>query len=132
MFSRMLLNTHILLGLVLIAIGIFTILFPNVMEYYGIAVNRPEPRIAIRGIIGGGELGLGLGLVFGKYIGMEQRTLNGVSAFVFLSVGLVRLGAIYPETGDLLNWQPWREGLFEVFLGAIAAASFHLSSRWRR
>lgn len=128
MFLRLLRNTHILFGLILIAIGVSTIFFPTVMEYYGIAIDRPESRIAIRAIIGGGELGLGLALVLGKYIGMEQRTLNGVSAFVFLSVGLVRLGAIYPERFHLSNWQPWREGLLEVFFGALAIAAFLLSS----
>ena len=64
----------------------------------------PEARIAVRAIIGGGEVGLGLLLTVGTVVAFTNKALNSVAATVFLSVGLARVFAV----------------LIELLLGTIA------------
>ena len=62
-------RTHILMGLLLLVFGAITAIEPSVMSIYGIALEEPSARTAIRSIIGGGEIALGLSLVFGRRVG---------------------------------------------------------------
>lgn len=111
---------HVLLGLLLIGLGIWTFINPEILTYYGVVLVDPEARIAIRAIIGGGEVGLGLLLTVGTSGAFTNKALNSVAATVFLSVGLARVFAILIEQGSAVGWQPWRESSIELLLGTIA------------
>ena len=111
---------HVLLGLLLIGLGIWTFINPEILTYYGVVLVDPEARIAIRAIIGGGEVGLGLLLTVGTSGAFTNKALNSVAATVFLSVGLARVFAVLIEQGSAVGWQPWRESSIELLLGTIA------------
>lgn len=111
---------HVLLGLLLIGLGIWTFINPEILRYYGVDLVDPEARIAVRAIIGGGEVGLGLLLTVGTFGAFTNKALNSMAATVFLSVGLARVFAILIEQGSAVGWQPWRESSIELLLGTIA------------
>ena len=111
---------HVLLGLLLMGLGIWTFINPEILTYYGVVLVDPEARIAIRAIIGGGEVGLGLLLTVGTSGAFTNKALNSVAATVFLSVGLARVFAVLIEQGSAVGWQPWRESSIELLLGTIA------------
>ena len=120
MLSTLARHVHIPLGALLLVFGIWTFSDPAVLHRYGIDTSEPNARIALRAIIGGGELGLGATLLAGKFLKLDQRTLNFMAATVFLSVGGSRLFAASLERSAAIGIQPWREGLIELVLGAFA------------
>ena len=111
---------HVLLGRLLLGLEIWTFINPEILTYYGVVLVDPEARIAIRAIIGGGEVGLGLLLTVGAVVAFTNKALNSVAATVFLSVGLARVFAVLIEQGSAVGWQPWRESSIELLLGTIA------------
>ena len=117
-------HVHIPLGAILIVFGIWTFSDPAILHHYGIDTSEPNARIALRAIIGGGELGLGVTLVAGKFLKLDRRTLNFMAATVFLSVGTFRLLAASLERSAAIGIQPWREGVIEMVLGAFAVFVF--------
>ena len=129
MLSTLARHVHILLGAILVGFGIWTFSDPAVLHHYGIDTSEPNVRIALRAIIGGGELGLGVTLVAGKFLKLDRRTLNFVAATVFLSVGVSRLLAASLERSAAIGIQPLREGVIELVLGASALFGFIISER---
>lgn len=119
---------HVLLGLLLIGLGVWTFINLEILAYYKISLDDPEARVAIRAIIGGGEMGLGSILCFGTILGINRNSLYYFAGSVFCSVGLARIGAILVETGSALEWQPWRESSVELILGALAVVAGKRSS----
>lgn len=111
---------HIGFGVMFIALGVFTIATPSIFSHYGIRIDTPEARIAIRAIVGGGEVGIGLFLLLGGLVNIRHSALNGSAATILLSVGLTRLIAAWLETSQTVSIQPYREGLIEVSLGIFA------------
>ena len=113
-------HAYIPLGAILVVFGVWTFSDPAVLNYYGIDTSEPNGRIALRAIIGGGELGLCVTLLAGKFLRLDQRTLNFSAATVFLSVGVSRLFAASLECSEAIGIQPWREGVIELVLGGFA------------
>lgn len=120
MLSMLARHVHMSLGAILIVFGIWTFSDPAVLHHYGIDTSEPNARIALRAIIGGGELGLGVTLVAGKFLKLDRRTLNFIAATVFLSAGISRLLAASLERSSAIGIQPLREGVIELVLGAFA------------
>ena len=129
MLSTLARHAHIPLGAILVVFGMWTFTDPAVLHHYGIDTSQPNARIALRAIIGGGELGLGVTLLAGKFLKLDQRTLNFVAATVFLSVGISRLLAASLERSAAIGIQPWREGPIEMVLGAMAVLGFLVPDR---
>ena len=117
-------HVHIPLGAILVVFGIWTFSDPDVLHHYGIDTAEPNARIALRAIIGGGEIGLGLALAVGTLFKLERKPLNFIAAAVFLSVGLCRLSAALLEHSASVGIQPWREGAIELALGAVASIGY--------
>jgi len=117
-------NAHATLGAILIVFGVWTFSDPAILHRYGIDTSEPNARIALRAIIGGGELGLGVTLLAGEFLKLDQRTLNFMAATVFLSVGVSRLLAASLERSAAIGSQSWREGAIEMVLGAMAVLGF--------
>ena len=124
MLSTLARHVHIPLGALLLVFGIWTFSDPAVLHHYGIDTSDPNARIALRAIMGGGELGLGVTLLVGKFLKLDQRTLNFMAATVFLSVGVSRLLAASLERSAAIGIQPSREGAIEMVLGAFALFVF--------
>ena len=126
---RWLPRTHIIMGVLLLVFGAITAIEPSVMSVYGIAIDEPSARTAIRAIIGGGEIALGLALVFGRRAGSSDRALNAFAALVFGCVGAVRLSSAAVEGILTLSGQPFREGMIELGLAVLCLVAARSSRR---
>ena len=89
------------------------------MSYYAIGLDHPSARVAMRAMIGGGEIGIGVVLILGGRINLSSRQLSLIAAAVLICVGLSRVAAVFMEGADLLAVQPLREALIEILLGGI-------------
>lgn len=128
MMVQLMRSVHVFLGLLLIAFGAATFLFPELLSHYSIAADQSDNRIALRAIIGGGEIGIGVYLAFANFFGAQQKSLNLAAAILFLSVGLARLVATMLEASSEFPWQPVREASIEVVLGFLAVLAFRICS----
>ena len=126
--AQLIRSVHVFLGLLLIAIGATTFLFPELLGHYSISTDHADSRIALKAIIGGGEIGVGVYLAFAKLIGIQQKPLNLAAATLFLSVGLARFVATMLEASPEFPWQPVREATVEVILGCLALLAFKICS----
>lgn len=106
-------------GCIFLALGIVTLIQPEIMSYYAIGLDQPSARVAMRAMIGGGEIGIGCVLVFGGRIKLSPRKRSLIAAAIFICVGLSRVAAVFMEGADLLAVQPLREALIEILLGGI-------------
>lgn len=106
-------------GCIFLALGIVTLIQPEIMSYYAIGLDQPSARVAMRAMIGGGEIGIGVVLILGGRINLSSRQLSLIAAAIFVCVGLSRVAAVFMEGADLLAFQPLREALIEILLGGI-------------
>ena len=127
MMARLIRNIHVFLGLLLIAIGAVTFLYPELLGHYSISTDNPDSRIALKAMIGGGEIGFGVYLAFANLIGVQQRALNLAAAMLFISVGLTRFVATALEDTNEFPWQSVREASIELMLGLLALFAFKKS-----
>ena len=111
----------ILAGAIFLGFGAITLIRPEVLEYYSISVDNSTSRIAARAMIGGGEIGLGLVLLFGGKLGFSNEQRSFLAATIFISVALARLVGLLVE-GELNSIaQPIREASIELLLGLLGA-----------
>ncbi len=106
-------------GCIFLALGLVTLIQPEIMSYYAIGLDQPSARVAIRAMIGGGEIGIGVVLILGGRINLSSSQLSLIAAAIFICVGLSRVAAVFMEGADLLAVQPLREALIEILLGGI-------------
>lgn len=106
-------------GCIFLALGIASLIQPEIMSYYAIGLDQPSARVAMRAMIGGGEIGIGVVLILGGRINLSSRQLSLTAAAIFICVGLSRVAAVFMEGADLLAVQPLREALIEILLGGI-------------
>ena len=102
-----------------LALGIVTLIQPEIMSYYAIGLDQPSARVAMRAMIGGGEIGIALILILGDRINLSPRQRSLIAAAIFICVGLSRVAAVFIEGAEVLAVQPLREALFEILLGGI-------------
>ncbi|MEE4212674.1 MAG: hypothetical protein V2I43_25800 [Parvularcula sp.] len=106
-------------GLLLLILGVWSFADPEVFtDLYGINVAKPSATIALRSMIGGGEIGLGLFLIVGRKFGvaLQPRLLLAVS--LFACVFFARAVAVMMEWPEV-STAMLRELAIE---GALAAA----------
>ncbi len=89
------------------------------MSYYAIGLDQPSARVAMRAMIGGGEIGIGVVLILGGRINLSSRQLSLIAAAIFICVGLSRVTAVFMESAEVLAVQPLREALIEILLGGL-------------
>lgn len=99
-------HAHIPLGVIVVVFGLWTFLDPAVLRHYGIDSSEPNARIALRAIIGGGEIGLGITLAVGRLLESDRSTLNFFAAAVYSSVGISMYFAAFLEPFSLVGVQP--------------------------
>ncbi|MEP3050676.1 MAG: DUF4345 family protein [Erythrobacter sp.] len=106
-------------GCIFLALGIATLIHPEVLSYYSIGLDEPSARTAMRAMVGGGEVGIAIALLFGGYIRLSLSQRCQIAAVIFICVGLSRLFAVTIEGADALTMQPFREAAIELTLGGL-------------
>ena len=86
------------MGLLFVFMGAATFISPAIFtSLYGLALPTPESRVAIRAVIGGGELALAFIFLFGNPFGFSDIIRARLALIVFAGVILSRIGAIALE-----------------------------------
>ncbi|MEP3049756.1 MAG: DUF4345 family protein [Erythrobacter sp.] len=106
-------------GYVFLALGMASFIRPEILSYYAIDLDEPSARVAIRAMIGGGEVGIGVVLLFGGHINLSLSQRSLIAVAIFTCVGLSRLFAVTIEGTGLLTIQPVREAAIELTLGGV-------------
>ena len=104
-------------GCIFLVLGIVTLIQPEILNYYAISLDRPAARTATRAMIGGGEIGIALILLLGRYINLSLSQRSLIAAAIFICVGLSRLVGVWIEGFDISTSQPLREAAIELVLG---------------
>lgn len=110
-------------GLLLLILGVWSFADPEIFtDLYGMDVEKPSATIALRAMIGGGEIGLGLFLFLGRKFGvlLHSRLLLAVS--LFACVFFARAVAVILEWPEA-SLQMMRELAIE---GALVGALINL------
>ncbi len=109
-------------GILFLALGLWSFIDPGIFkQFYGIEAGNPSAEIALRAMIGGGEIGLGLFMLFGDMLSVPIRSRLVLAAFVFGGVCIARAGAI------ILSWPVIIEGsIREMAIEGVIAISFLL------
>jgi hypothetical protein len=108
-------------GAMLLGLGLLTLIRPEVLEYYSIGVGTASARTAIRAMIGGGEIGIGLVVLAGGRLGLLANQRCAIAATIFICVCLARLLGAGIEGELHLTSQPLREAFVELTLGCLGA-----------
>jgi hypothetical protein len=79
-------------------------------------------------MIGGGEIGIALILLLGRYVNLSLSQRSLIAAVIFICVGLSRLVGVWIEGFDFSTIQPLREAAIELVLGG---AGLWAASNWK-
>lgn len=119
----------LLSGAIFIGLGVLTFIRPESLEYYSIGVESAPARTAIRAMIGGGEVGIGVVLLGGARLGLFVSQRCTLAATIFVCVGLARLFSAGFEGELVLASQPLREASLELVLGCLGVYSAIMARR---
>ncbi|WP_247269845.1 DUF4345 family protein [Qipengyuania sp. S6317L1] len=120
----------LLSGAIFVALGLLTLAQPDVFEYYAIGIDSASARTAIRAMIGGGEVGLGILMFGGGRLGFSVGHRCTIAATIFACVGLARLLSAALEGNQLLgSHQPFREAWVELMLGCLGVLAAIIARR---
>ncbi len=98
-------------------LGVGVIWRPEIFaEAYGIGLPDEGSKSALRSLIGGSEIGLGLVQMLHQRLGLDSRSLDMVAAFMIGSIAMVRLASMAAFAG----WS--RSGIIEFGLEAVCLA----------
>ena len=124
-FSNFLLVT---LGVMLIALGVTTMVYPDIMSRYGLSVVNVHGKSTIIAVIGGAEIGLGIFVLFGRIIGASVLIRLSLLLCIFMGLLIGRLlGVIryYPELPDVF----FREVFAEILIAGLCALGLYFIQR---
>jgi hypothetical protein len=116
-------------GALLLIFGIWSFADPEIFsKLYSIDASAPSATIAMRAMVGGGEIGLGLFLLLGGKLKVSLHSRLLLAAFLFVCVFTARASAI------ALEWSEVSSGTIRELAieGALACAFVALvrSIRW--
>lgn len=106
-------------GLLFLILGVWSFADPEVFtDLYGIDAAKPSATIALRSMIGGGEIGLGMFLFMGRRFGVPLHSRLWLAVSLFTCVFLARAGAV------VLVWPQVSNGMIRELAieGALAGA----------
>lgn len=119
-------------GLLLLILGVWSFADPEVFtDLYGIDAAKPSAAIALRSMIGGGEIGLGLFLFLGKKFGVPLHSRLWLAVSLFACVFLARAGAVilaWPEVSIEVTVLPSSPVLNSNVMASPTATSPRTSS----
>lgn len=80
-----------IIGVLLLSFGIVTLIYPEVFNsLYGLEMPTSDSIAAIRTIIGGSEIALGLLFLIGPKVGVSNKSLSIIGASIFSSLVMAR------------------------------------------
>lgn len=116
-------------GLIFLALGLVTLIHPGILVYYEIGATSPAARVALRAMIGGGELAISALLLAGRALSLTTDQRCWIAATIFFFVAAARMIGIVLDDGLVNLSQPLREGAIEA---ALAIVGFMAGSAWRK
>jgi hypothetical protein len=126
--SRFSVGLVISIGLMLIALGVTTVIYPEIMTRYGIATSNVHAKSTIMALIGGAEIGLGLFVLFGQKIGVTVAARLVLLSLLFAGILIARLLAaflFFPELPSVF----FREALAELLIVGLLAIGIYRSKK---
>jgi len=96
-------NIAYIVGTLLLALGVITLIHPQIMGRYGLIADTTHSIMSIRSLIGGSEIGIGALMIFGGKLSISIRARLWFAMFLFGGIVLARLvsiaisGATIPE-----------------------------------
>jgi len=107
-------------GLLLLILGVWSFADPEIFtDLYGIDVAKPSATIALRSMIGGGEIGLGLFMCLGGRFGVSLHSRLLLAASLFACVFVARAVAV------ILAWPEVSTGTIrELAIEGVLAGTF--------
>ena len=96
-------NIAYIVGALLLALGVITLIHPQIMERYGLIADTTHSIMSIRSLIGGSEIGIGGFILLGGKLSVSIRARLWFAMFLFGGIVLARLfsiaisGATIPE-----------------------------------
>lgn len=82
-------------GLMLIALGMTTVIYPEIMTRYGVAASTVHAKSTIMAVIGGGEIGLGMFVLIGHKFGVTVSARLILLSSIFAGILIARLLAAF-------------------------------------
>lgn len=82
------------IGVLLLTLGIATLIYPQIMERYGLNANTTHSIMTVRALIGGAEIGMGVFMLFGIKVGVSFRARLWFGLFLFCGIVAARLISI--------------------------------------
>lgn len=107
-------------GLLFLILGVWSFADPEIFtDLYGIDAAKPSAAIALRSMIGGGEIGLGLFMCLGGRFGVSLHSRLLLAVLLFACVFFARGGAV------ILDWPEVSSGtLIELAIEGVLASAF--------
>ena len=96
-------NIAYIVGTLLLALGVITLIHPQIMGRYGLTADTTHSIMSIRSLIGGSEIGMGGFIILGGKLSVSIRARLWFAMFLFGGIVLSRLvsivisGATIPE-----------------------------------
>ena len=110
-------------GLLLLFLGLWSFADPQIFtDLYGIDAAKPSATIALRAMIGGGEIGLGLFLCLGGRFGVSLQARLLLAVSLFACVFLARAAAVvfaWPEVSTGMIRELAIEGALAVVFATL-------------
>lgn len=115
MFPRLLL---VGVGLLLLSFGAATLIYPRIFTVlYGVSLPSNDALAAIRAIVGGSEIGLGVVYLFRARFGIPDRPLLFLGFAIFSGIATARLYHLVIEASA--SGRFFRELAAEAFIAAL-------------
>ena len=108
-------NIAYIVGTLLLALGVITLIHPQIMERYGLIADTTHSIMSIRSLIGGSEIGIGALMIFGGKLSISIRARLWFAMFLFGGIVLARLFSI-AISGATIPEMIMRELIAELFL----------------
>jgi hypothetical protein len=107
-------------GALLLIFGIWSFADPEIFaKLYSIDTSAPSATSAMRAMVGGGEIGLGLFLLLGRKLKVSLRSRLLLATFLFVCVFIARASAI------ALEWSEVSSGTIrELAIEGVLACAF--------
>ena len=108
-------NIAYIVGTLLLALGVITLIHPQIMGRYGLNANTTHSIMSIRSLIGGSEIGIGGFILLGGKLSVSIRARLLFAMFLFGGIVLARLVSI-AFSGATIPEMIMRELIAELFL----------------
>lgn len=108
----------ILLGVMLVGLGLVTMIYPEIMNRYGLNLEDAHAKSTVMAVIGGSEIGLGLFVLFGHKIGVSLSARIAMLLLVFMGILIARLLSVvlyYPVLPNVF----FREVIAEILISVL-------------